>query len=357
MTRAWSEVEFAQKVIAYYHQSGRKDLPWQNTQDPYRIWLSEIMLQQTQVKTVIPYYQKFLQAFPSVLDLANAEQDQVLHLWSGLGYYSRARNLHKAAKMIRDEFAGQFPENQAELESLPGIGRSTAGAIAAFAFNKPSAILDGNVKRVLARCFAIEGWYGQTTVLNQLWELSEKLTPNQETAGYNQAMMDLGALVCKRSKPLCQECPLTAHCLAFQQDRVSELPHKKPKKARPAKSVYWLIYLDKQRILLQKRPPSGIWGGLWSLPEVERTEAVKQNYSSARRLPEILHKFSHYDLHITPLLMNKTIEKTMQQEPNMSIMEADSSDWYSLTEPLEELAIGLPTPVTNLLKQLKQTLE
>ncbi|NVK22558.1 MAG: A/G-specific adenine glycosylase [Kangiellaceae bacterium] len=346
MTSEWKPRSFAKQVIAYYHEKGRKDLPWHNTKDPYRIWLSEIMLQQTQVKTVIPYYQKFLKAFPNVLDLANAELDEVLHLWSGLGYYSRARNLHKAAQMVRDEHQGEFPQSQAELESLPGVGRSTAGAIAAFAFDKPAAILDGNVKRVLARCFAIEGWYGQTKVLNKLWDLSEKLTSKNETAAFNQAMMDLGAVVCKRNKPLCSECPLAQKCQALQQDRIAELPHRKPKKARPSKSVYWLIYLDKGQILLQKRPPSGIWGGLWSLPEIEIEAKVQKQYSSERQLDAILHKFSHYDLHIYPLLM--------QKKPNISIMEPSSQQWYSLAEPL---SVGLPTPVSNLLEQLKQNLD
>ncbi len=341
-TRSWSTTVFSSKVIAYYHSKGRKNLPWHNTKDPYRIWLSEIMLQQTQVKTVIPYYQKFLTAFPAVLDLANADLDQVLHLWSGLGYYSRARNLHKAAQMIRDEFSGQFPKNQAELETLPGIGRSTAGAIAAFAFDLPTAILDGNVKRVLARCFAIEGWYGQSKVLNQLWDLSEKLTPKHQTAAYNQAMMDLGAIVCKRSNPLCLECPLLKNCLAYQSDRVQELPHKKPKKARPSKSVYWLIYLNNQQILLEKRPPTGIWGGLWSLPEIPQDQ---YQLTDEQQLEPILHKFSHYDLNITPLL----IQKTMQKKPNISIMESELTAWYSLDETIP---VGLPTPVSKLLPKL-----
>lgn len=341
MTKAWSAKAFAKNVIAYYHDKGRKDLPWHNTKDAYKIWLSEVMLQQTQVKTVIPYYQNFLQKFPTVLDLANAHIDEVLHLWSGLGYYSRARNLHQAAQTVRDEFNGEFPETQAELENLKGVGRSTAGAIAAFAFDQPTAILDGNVKRVLTRCFAIEGWYGQSKVLNQLWKLSEKLTPKQETAAYNQAMMDLGAMVCTRTKPKCIDCPLSKHCQALVQDRVTELPHKKPKKARPSKSVYWLLYIDKAQILLQKRPPSGIWGGLWSLPEVPTDEFEPTNEP---KLTPILHKFSHYDLNIQPLIM--------QSKPNMSIMEPDLTSWYSLTEPQK---YGLPTPVKNLLETLQES--
>ncbi len=347
MTLAWKPRSFAKKVIAYYHDKGRKDLPWHNTKDVYSIWLSEIMLQQTQVKTVIPYYQKFLVKFPDVISLANASQDEVLHLWSGLGYYSRARNLHKTAQLVRDEFSGKFPESQAELESLPGVGRSTAGAIAAFAFDKSTAILDGNVKRVLARCFAIEGWYGQSKVLKQLWELAETLTPEQEAAAFNQAMMDLGAIVCKRSKPNCQECPLSAKCLALQQNRVDELPHKKPKKQRPSKSVYWFLHLKQGKILLNKRPPTGIWGGLWSLPEIE-----VDNYqvSTEQKLEPILHKFSHYDLNIQPLI----IQKVMKNQSNMGIMEPDLQHWCSLKEPLN---LGVPTPVKNLLAKLKESLE
>ncbi len=343
MSNHWQAQEFATKVIAYYHAKGRKDLPWHNTHDAYKIWLSEVMLQQTQVKTVIPYYQNFLEKFPTVLDLANADIDQVLHLWSGLGYYSRARNLHKAAQMVRDNFQGEFPQSQAELESLPGVGRSTAGAIAAFAFQQATAILDGNVKRVLARCFAIEGWYGQAQVLNQLWELSEKLTPEHETGAYNQAMMDLGAVVCKRSKPLCDECPLAQKCQALEQQRIDELPHKKPRKARPTKSIYWLLYINDEQVLLEKRPPTGIWGGLWSIPEISLDEYQATNQ---QKLAPILHKFSHYDLNIQPLIM--------QTKPNLGIMEPDSTCWYSLTEPEP---LGLPTPVSKLLATLKESLD
>ncbi|MRX28098.1 A/G-specific adenine glycosylase [Kangiella sp. HZ709] len=342
MTDSWKPQAFSSKVITYYHAKGRKDLPWHNTKDAYRIWLSEVMLQQTQVKTVIPYYQNFLKTFPTITSLADADVDRVLHLWSGLGYYSRARNLHKAAQMVRDEFNGEFPQSQSELETLPGVGRSTAGAIAAFAYDKPTAILDGNVKRVLARCFAIEGWYGQTKVLNKLWGLSEQLTPKKETAAYNQAMMDIGAVVCKRSNPECLDCPLTQKCQARLQNRTKELPHKKPKRARPSKSVYWQLYLQGKKILLTKRPPSGIWGGLWSIPEIEIADYTPK---TERKLEPILHKFSHYDLKIQPLIM--------KSKPNMSIMESNLTYWFSLTQPE---SLGLPTPVSNLLNTLKESL-
>lgn len=342
----WSAQNFSELVIAYYHSNGRKNLPWHNTKDAYAIWLSEIMLQQTQVNTVIPYYQKFLLKFPTVIDLANADQDEVLHLWSGLGYYSRARNLHKAAQIIRDEYAGSFPQEPQTLELLPGIGRSTAGAIAAFAFDKPSPILDGNVKRVLARCFAIEGWYGQSKVLKELWQLSEQLTPTTQTANYNQAMMDLGAVVCKRTKPDCSNCPLANKCIALQSDRFSELPHKKPKKARPSKSIYWLIRIKDNQVLLNKRPPSGIWGGLWSFCEVEQSE---YQITNELKLTPILHKFSHYDLNIIPLLIPSASPLKVNKMPNISIMEPDSSHWYRLDKPME---IGLPAPVQTLLNKL-----
>lgn len=337
--KLWSPQDFQQKVIDYYHHHGRKHLPWQNTRDAYRIWLSEIMLQQTQVTTVIPYYETFLQRFPSVIKLAEASPDEVMHLWSGLGYYSRARNLHKAAKQVADEFNGQFPQTQKALESLPGIGRSTAGAIAAFAFDKPTAILDGNVKRVLARCYGIEGWAGKSAVLKALWQRSEENTPEQDTAQYNQAMMDLGAVVCTRSKPKCQDCPLSAKCYAYLNDKTAELPGKKPKKARPKRSVYWLICLKNRQIILHKRPPSGIWGGLWTFPEIEQTEAKPTHY---KKLQPFIHKFSHYDLEVQPLLVKNLT--------NTGIMEPNKEDSFALDDIAE---IGLPTPVSKVLKNLK----
>lgn len=347
MLKPWSAYEFSKKVIDYYHECGRKNLPWHNTKDAYKIWLSEVMLQQTQVQTVIPYYKKFLSEFKEVVSLANADSEQVLHLWSGLGYYSRARNLHKAAQMVRDKYSGKFPQDPKELEGLPGVGRSTAGAIAAFAFDAHSAILDGNVKRVLARAFGIEGWYGKSSTLKQLWELSEKLTPAKETANYNQAMMDLGAVVCKRSKPLCDQCPLSKKCIALRTHRVDELPHKKPKKVRPNKSIYWLLNMDGNKIMLEKRPPSGIWGGLWSLPEISLDElgkdAQKVLLEKAQKLPTILHKFSHYDLQIQPLIF----QKSMQANNKNSIIADKNNHWFDITQPMD---IGLPAPLAKLLE-------
>ena len=344
----WAAQEFQQKVINYYRQYGRKNLPWQGTKDAYKIWLSEIMLQQTQVSTVIPYYQNFLKHFPTIIDLAKASSDEVMHLWSGLGYYSRARNLHKAAKIIADEYAGQFPRTQEAIEALPGIGRSTAGAIAAFAFDQPTAILDGNVKRVLARCYGIEGWAGKASVLKSLWQRAEENTPQEHTAQYNQAMMDLGAVICVRSKPKCFDCPLNAQCYAHKHEKVDQLPGKKPKKARPKRSVYWLICLQNNQVTLHKRPPSGIWGGLWCFPEIEKN-TDEPEYQ--QKLASFTHKFSHYDLEVQPLLV-KNLDKT-------GIMEPNKIDRFALDFLQQKTAqIGLPTPVAKLLEQLqKQSLK
>ncbi|HEY9030416.1 MAG TPA: A/G-specific adenine glycosylase [Kangiella sp.] len=351
MTKPWSPTAFAQQVIDYYHAFGRKHLPWQNTQDPYKIWLSEIMLQQTQVTTVIPYFERFIDSFPSLIDLAQASDDQVMQHWSGLGYYSRARNLHKAARIIKTEHAGQFPQEPKVIETLPGIGRSTAGAIASFAFGQATAILDGNVKRVLARCYAIEGWPGNGKVLKALWERAEANTPKQETAAYNQAMMDLGAVICTRSKPDCQSCPLSRHCLAYHNDSIEQYPGKKPKKARPSKSVYWLINIsdanDQAKVMLHKRPPSGIWGGLWALPEVQQQDMSPENI---QQLEAFVHKFSHYDLKVQPLLLQSANEKALvEKNSHPSIMEPAQADWFSQSQLNE---IGLPTPVSKLLSKL-----
>lgn len=347
MIKPWSPTDFARQVIDYYHAFGRKHLPWQNTQDPYLIWLSEIMLQQTQVTTVIPYFERFIESFPTLTDLAQASDDQVMQHWSGLGYYSRARNLHKAARIIQTEHAGQFPQDPEVIETLPGIGRSTAGAIASFAFSQATAILDGNVKRVLARCYAIEGWPGNGKVLKALWQRAEANTPKQETAAYNQAMMDLGAVVCTRTKPDCPSCPLAQHCLAYHNGNVAQYPGKKPKKARPSKAVYWLINQTNNKVLLHKRPPSGIWGGLWTLPEVEQSDISP---GDIQQLDAFVHKFSHYDLHVQPLMINSKADKALvEKNPHPSIMEPAQADWFSQSQ-LDE--IGLPTPVSKLLKKL-----
>ncbi|MBD3609161.1 MAG: A/G-specific adenine glycosylase, partial [Gammaproteobacteria bacterium] len=262
-----SEAHFAERLLVWFDQHGRKELPWKSS-DPYRVWISEIMLQQTQVTTVIPYFERFITRFPDIATLAMAKQDEVLHLWTGLGYYARARNLHKAAQIIQQQYQGRFPEDFDQVIALPGIGRSTAGAILAQAMEQRHAILDGNVKRLLSRLYVIEGWPGEKQTENKLWQLAEELTPRQRIADYTQAVMDIGATLCKRSKPDCDHCPFHNHCQARRQGRQAELPHRKPKKDKPVKRCHMLILQDAQgHVLLQQRPPSGIWGGLWSLPE------------------------------------------------------------------------------------------
>ena len=255
------ERAFSADLVAWQRQHGRHDLPWQNTRDAYRIWLSEIMLQQTQVSTVIPYYQRFLERFPDVASLAATDLDEVLRLWSGLGYYSRARNLHAAAKAVMSGHGGRFPDNREALESLPGIGRSTAAAIAAFAYGRREAILDGNVKRVLARCFAVPGYPGDKAVMDRLWTLAESLLPDEGIEAYTQGLMDIGATVCLR-KPECQRCPLRGHCMAYQQGNAADYPAPRPKKEVRVRAVGMLVLVNEGKVLLARRPPTGVWANL-----------------------------------------------------------------------------------------------
>jgi A/G-specific adenine glycosylase len=263
--------QFQQAVLSWFEHQGRTNLPWQNPITPYRVWISEIMLQQTQVATVIPYFERFMQSFPCVESLANASVDDVLHHWTGLGYYARARNLHKTAQIIAFEHLQQFPDTVEALSALPGIGRSTAGAIRSIGFKKPAAILDGNVKRVLARFSATAGWPGKTAVHNQLWKIAEHYSPLERTEQYTQAMMDLGALVCTRSNPQCHQCPLESNCKAALRGEQSLFPGKKPKKAIPVReSIFLMLRSSKGDILLQQNPPAGLWGGLWVLPMIDQ---------------------------------------------------------------------------------------
>src|SRR5206468_6743411 len=262
------EASFAARVIAWHRRHGRHDLPWQRTRDPYRIWLSEVMLQQTQVATVIPYYERFLARFPDVESLAGAELDDVLALWSGLGYYSRARNLHAAAQVLVESRRGRFPRTREGLGLLPGLGRSTAAAIAVFAFGEREAILDGNVKRVLARHFAVRGNPGEKRVENRLWKLAEAQVPEKDVERYTQALMDLGAGVCTRARPACARCPLEASCEARSQGKVEAYPRPRPRRLVPLKKTAMLLLLREGEVLLEKRPPAGLWGGLWCLPEI-----------------------------------------------------------------------------------------
>jgi A/G-specific adenine glycosylase len=340
---------FSDRVLNWFDEYGRKNLPWQKDQTPYRVWLSEIMLQQTQVATVIAYFNNFTEQFPTVADLAAADIDRVLHLWTGLGYYARARNLHKAAQKVCADFNGEFPESVTELETLPGIGRSTAGAIAALAMDIHAPILDGNVKRVLTRCRAIPGWPEQTKVKAQLWQVAESLLPPKRIADYTQAMMDLGATVCLRSSPLCQQCPLNNDCLAHKRNLTKEIPGKKPKKALPVKPVTMLVLQNQfGDVLLEKRPSSGIWGGLYSLPELAAPDShpafarIESLKASKVSLPDIRHTFSHYHLDISLVRYNGT------SNPNR-IAESDGWLWFPLDHNAQ---IGLAAPIKKLLLRL-----
>ncbi|NNJ92396.1 MAG: A/G-specific adenine glycosylase [Gammaproteobacteria bacterium] len=343
---------FSEKVLFWGKAHGRKDLPWQQQMTPYRVWVSEIMLQQTQVKTVIPYFEKFVENFPTIQQLAEANVDEVLHHWSGLGYYARARNLHKTAQTIASVYKGKFPEEIHEMEKLPGIGRSTAGAILSLSRGLYFPILDGNVKRVLARCFEVGGWPGKASVLKQLWQISEKVTPRQETASFNQSMMDLGSMVCTRGSPACDNCPLNNQCGAYKSGNWSNYPGKKPKKALPVKkTIMLLIKNDQGAILLQKRPPAGIWGGLWSLPELNEVQQSKLtsetktqlgiNISLSEPLPIRRHTFSHYHLDIFPFTCH------FNGYENDFIADNETL-WYKHGSKEQ---LGLAAPVTKLLEE------
>ncbi|AFT66125.1 A/G-specific adenine glycosylase [Cycloclasticus sp. P1] len=340
---------FQALVFSWFELYGRKSLPWQLPPEPYRVWLSEIMLQQTQVTTVIPYFERFIQHFPSVEALAKAPLDDVLHYWSGLGYYARARNLHKTAGIIANQYGGRFPQTLAELVELPGIGRSTAGAIASLSMGQSEAILDGNVKRVLCRFFAIQGWSGNSAILKRLWAISEQLTPKHKAGNYNQAMMDLGATVCKRSNPDCPQCPLKEDCLALKKNLVSELPTPKKRMSLPVKKRYWLVFKNAQAVLLNQRPPTGLWGGLWAFPEfetydqlVEWCEKNDTDITGAKTIAEKRHTFSHYHLDYTPIVCSTPAVSSKVAEDNRS-------SWYEINSRVK---IGLPKPVSELISQL-----
>lgn len=341
--------DFPARLIAWQKIHGRHDLPWQNTHDPYAIWISEIMLQQTQVAAVIGYYSRFMQRFPDIASLAAAEQEQVMQHWSGLGYYSRARNLHAAAQRIVDEHGGVFPQDFTAVQDLPGIGRSTAAAIVSFAFGHFQPILDGNVKRVLARHFLVEGWPGQPKVEKQLWQLAERLLPPTDMVAYTQGLMDLGATVCVRGKPKCGICPLQTTCLAYSKNRTGELPMAKPRKAIPERHTTMLLLLRGNEIMLEKRPGSGIWGGLWSLPEIGMEElptvVAEQRYGVISEallpLPRLTHTFTHFRLHICPQPMQVSALKPEAREAGLI--------WLALEDAI---GAALPTPVRKLLLQM-----
>ena len=343
--------KLARKLLKWHKNFGRHDLPWQKMVNPYRVWVSEIMLQQTQVKTVIPYYQRFMQHFPDLQSLSAAPIDDVLHLWSGLGYYARGRNLHKAARIIFAEHAGKFPVDIDTLITLPGIGRSTAGAILALSHEQRHPILDGNVKRVLTRYHGIIGWPGDKAIEDKLWLIAETETPKTNIADYTQAIMDLGATVCDRNRPACQSCPLAVDCYANTHNLHSELPGRKKKKALPIKQTIFAIIENKQgEVLLQKRPPTGIWGGLWSLPECPIDADIPawlnnlfgSKVSGLTALPSLRHTFSHFHLDIHPY-------RARLRTNDFGIRDDDTICWY---KPDKNNRLGMAAPVKKLLMEL-----
>ena len=341
---------FAERLLKWAEQYGRTGLPWQNRPTPYRVWVSEIMLQQTQVETVIPYFQKFMKRFASIKTLADAPQDEVLHYWSGLGYYARARNLQKAAQQIRDRHGGRFPGDIEDVLALPGIGRSTAAAILSLSKDQKHTILDGNVKRVLARHQAIAGWPGNAGVEKTLWGIAKQLTPDKNNAAYTQAIMDLGATVCTRKNPQCGLCPVSENCLARKSGRQHQLPSPKPGKAMPTRNTVMLAVSSKKAgLLMQRRPNRGLWGGLWSFPEFATEKKAlawcvrtfQSEPESQQLLPVISHTFSHYKLLIKPVAV-------CYKTPIYWVMEGDDWVWYKHRSS----QVGLAAPVNQLIKQL-----
>ena len=341
-----SPKRFARAIAAWQREHGRHDLPWQNTRDPYAIWVSEIMLQQTQVATVIPYYERFMSSFPDVGALARAPLDDVLAHWSGLGYYSRARNLHRAARVICDAHRGRFPSTFEGIAALPGIGRSTAAAIMVFAHGARLAILDGNVKRVLSRACGIAGYPGDTPVADALWRAAERLLPRARIEAYTQGLMDLGATLCLQRKPRCEVCPVSTGCVALREDRIEALPAPRPRKSLPHRRTVMLILQNSGELLLEKRPAPGIWGGLWCFPEIEAAENAAHacmarfgaRVGPVERLPDIEHGFTHFRLTISPhrLHVSSVIPRAGEAEQR----------WIRI-DKVQEAAI--PAPVRRIL--------
>ncbi len=341
---------FARKIIIWQKNAGRHDLPWQNTRDPYRIWLSEVMLQQTQVAAVIPYYERFLSRFPDVASLAAASLDEVMPFWAGLGYYARARNLHRGAQQIMTLHGGIFPEQFEAINALSGIGRSTAGAISAFAFGEKRAILDGNVKRVFARHFGVEGDVKNKPVTDRLWLIAGDNLPRADIESYTQGLMDLGATVCKRSKPACLLCPVRKSCVALQQGRVEELPVRAGKREIPHRQTRMLVIIYAGEVLLEKRPPTGIWGGLWSLPELpldaDILTVLQSRYRltsrTMREMPRVDHGFTHFSLTIFPTEINPAKFALRAMEPGLI--------WVNVDDAMDA---AIPAPVKRILKSVK----
>ncbi len=341
---------FSDQLLSWYQLHGRKTLPWQLNKSPYKTWLSEVMLQQTQVATVIPYFEQFIQRFPDIESLAAAPLDEVLHLWTGLGYYARARNLHKAAQCIATEHHGKFPVEFEQVLALPGVGRSTAGAILSLALGQQYPILDGNCKRVLSRFAAVPGWPGNKAVEQQLWQLAELVTPkNSQVSAFNQAMMDLGASLCSRSKPQCAKCPLHLNCQAALAGEQTSYPGKKPKQTLPEKHSYWLMLQHDEQVLLQQRPASGLWGGLYGFIEFNsaglRDDFLALNaieVSSTNELPAFRHTFSHFHLWITPMLVRTKTKPSLVQEQS-------DAQWFTIAQIPQ---VGLSAPAKILMQQL-----
>lgn len=343
---------FSDRLLDWFDANGRKDLPWQ-VKDPYRVWLSEIMLQQTQVQTVIPYYERFVARFPDVVTLADAPVDDVLAHWSGLGYYARARNLHAAAKIVRDDFDSRFPATLDAMQALPGIGRSTAGAILALAFDQRHPILDGNAKRVLARHRAIDGWPGRTAVARTLWSAAAENTPRDRVADYTQAIMDLGATLCTRSRPACTLCPVGADCRALAEGNPAAYPGRKPRKDRPLRSTTMVLAVSGDALYLERRPAAGIWGGLWSLPELGDETPLRgwceQHVGAAagaeERWATLRHSFSHYDLDIRPVVVRLAGRVD-------GVADRDDAVWYRLGDSPPG---GFAAPVRKLINALRES--
>jgi len=343
---------FAQRVVAWHAKSGRRDLPWHGTRDPYRVWLSEVMLQQTQVATVVDYYARFLERFPDLASLAAAPLADVMRLWAGLGYYSRARNLHACARRVATEYGGEFPRDAQALARLPGIGRSTAAAIAAFCFGERAAILDGNVKRVLARHFGVEGFPGATAIERRLWSLAARLLPQRRAMpAYTQGLMDLGATVCTRARPRCDACPVASTCVARRDARVAELPTPRPRKPVPTRRAQLLVAVHDGAVLVEERPAAGVWGGLLALPQFDTVVALRAavralgDGARARRMPTRRHGFTHFTLAFTPHVVRFARIAPRAAEPGAM--------WL----PLAEIdTAALPTPVRSLLRDVRASL-
>ncbi|MBO67960.1 MAG: A/G-specific adenine glycosylase [Acidiferrobacteraceae bacterium] len=345
------EVSFSANIIEWHQSNGRHGLPWQRSNDPYSRWISEIMLQQTQVSTVIPYFKRFMKRFPTIGALSSSQIDEVLEYWAGLGYYARARNLWKAAKVIMREHNGVFPDSYEKMIALPGIGRSTAGAILAFSYNQSYPILDGNVRRVLTRYHAIPGWPGKASVLNNLWGMAEQHLPPENIGAYTQGIMDIGAEICLRRRPHCHKCPLANDCLARKEGCPERYPEVKPRSFRRVRATTMLMVQDEVgNILLQRRPSKGIWGALWSFPECFSDKEPEQclfeqlslEANVISRWQHLLHSFTHFDLEIHPIQLRLT--------KSQEVLESRDLVWY---KPGSRLGRGVAAPVRRLLKQLQ----